>query len=219
MEDEPLCFYPSPNDLSSELRAVGRGRSTDSWDGSFILKYRLVVCNQVALDKLFNFLRLCRFICEIGKDNHNHLYGLKENQSEYTKLLGLRRQSANDSSFSSSKCFETYSWEISAYGVIFLAPAEGNKWVDKWSLYRGFLQTIKSYRKPTNSFSKDSWKAAVMALVCYSLRHIQADDHRVNTPLSITSPSETFWPASAQKLSLWPAKEPESTFHTGECAQ
>lgn len=58
-----------------------------------------------------------------------------------------------------------------------------------------------------------------MALVCYSLRHIQADDHRVNTPLSITSPSETFWPASAQKLSLWPAKEPESTFHTGECAQ
>lgn len=65
----------------------------------------------------------------------------------------------------------------------------------------GFLQVIKNYRKPTNSFIKDSWKAAVMALGCYSLRHIQTDDRGVNTPLSITSPPEASWPASELLLS------------------
>lgn len=84
---------------------------------------------------------------------------------------------------------------------------------------RGFLPVIKSYRKPTNSSIKDSWKAAVMALGRYSLRHIETDDHKVNTPLSITGPPETSWLACVQKLSSWPAREPESTLETWECTK
>ena len=58
-----------------------------------------------------------------------------------------------------------------------------------------------------------------MALGCYSLRHIQTDDHKVNTPLSITSPPETSWLACVQKLSSWPAQEPENTLETWECTE
>lgn len=52
----------------------------------------------------------------------------------------------------------------------------------------GFLQVIQSCRKPTNSLIKDSWKAAVIALGGYPLRHIQTDDRRVNIALSVTAP-------------------------------
>ena len=55
-----------------------------------------------------------------------------------------------------------------------------------------------------------------MALGGYPLRHIQTDDRRVNTGLSVTAPGDLpAWAVSVRKLSFWPAQELKSTSKQG----